>query len=321
MTPGLPVVTEALAVAGVGLRIGSATAFVGRSDPWYLPFIVEDGFPAGCTSAIDVEVATSPFPPCDAPLLFDGGIAWTMQPEDTGYRLCFRRGERLTPGEARSVHTVACSDDPTTHVKVYAEQDVEPLSARPGRLTNPVRYPLDQLLLMNHLASRGGVIVHAAGVVMGGGALAFPGVSGAGKSTLARLMLDAGWADSLLSDDRMILRAAREGDVDNEADVVAWGTPWPSDARVARNACAPLSGLLFLVKSEQNELVPLTPSEATRRLMPVVTCPWYDAERLPGVLDTCAQIVESTPCYEMRFRPDQEAVALLTEWAHENEDG
>ena len=32
---------------------------------------------------------------------------------------------------------------------------------------SPVRYPVDQLLLMNHLSSRGGVIVHAAGAHLG----------------------------------------------------------------------------------------------------------------------------------------------------------
>ena len=138
----------------------------------------------------------------------------------------------------------------------------------------------------------------------------FPGRSEAGKSTISRLFMAAGLGDSLLSDDRVILRAAED------EPVTAWGTPWPGDARVARNAMAPLAGLLFLVQSDVNEMRPLSASMAARRLMPVVTCPWYDADRLPGVLDTCSRIVGRTPCFDLCFRPDSGVVDLLTgrEW-------
>ena len=63
---------------------------------------------------------------------------------------------------------------------------------------------------MNHLAERGGVIVHAAGAVVQGGALVFLGASGAGKSTLSRMFLEAGLGAALLSDDRVILRGCSE---------------------------------------------------------------------------------------------------------------
>ena len=98
--------------------------------------------------------------------------------------------------------------------------------------------------------------------------------------------------------------------------------------RSPRNALAPLAAVLFLVKAEANELVPLAAGAAMRRLLPVVSCPWYDAERLPGVLDTCARIVEGIPCYDLRFRPDAEAGAAAhgrswdqTRWAAVNEAG
>jgi hypothetical protein len=300
-------------------------------------------------SAIDVEVLTERAPPNDSPPLFQsGGGAWYMQPEGSGYRLNFQRSD------GGPLHTVACSDAGTTQVQVYIDQEATPReTARSGATpskqvrpetvhsrstlegpVNPMTYPLDQLLLMNHLSARGGVIVHGAGAVVGGGALVFPGVSGAGKSTLSRLFVDAGLGDSLLSDDRVILRRspaqaaltghARAGvssDTVEGESVIAWGTPWAGDAQVARNAEAPLTALLFLVKADANELTRLDAAEAMRRLMPVVSCPWYDAKRLPDVLETSARVVESILCYDLHFRPDEEVIGLLCgrSWVEESE--
>jgi hypothetical protein len=145
------------------------------------------------------------------------------------------------------------------------------------------------------------------------------GASGAGKSTLSRLFVGAGLGESLLSDDRVILRANAPAAGAPECEV--WGTPWPGDAEIAANARAPLGALFFLVKSNVNEVVPLATAAGIKRLMPVASCPWYDQERLPGVLDTCAKVVETYPCYELRFRPDADIVSLLTagKWSRAEE--
>ena len=61
----------------------------------------------------------------------------------------------------------------------------------PPRLRNPVHYPLDQVLLALALAGEG-LILHAAGVDLGGRGVVLAGVSGAGKTTIARLCAEAG---------------------------------------------------------------------------------------------------------------------------------
>ena len=70
--------------------------------------------------------------------------------------------------------------------------------------------------------------------------------------------------------------------------------------------------MLFLVQSDVDEVVPIAPGKAMRRLMPVVSCPWYDPERLPPVLDTCGRVVETVPCYELHFTRDGDVVGMLT---------
>jgi hypothetical protein len=180
-------------------------------------------------------------------------------------------------------------------------------------LASPFCYPLDETVLMNHLSSRGGVIVHSAGLEMNVGGdeigLVFPGASGAGKTTLSELLLEAGAGTGLLSDDRMILRTGSDG------SVRAWGTPWPGDAGIARNRSVPLRSLLFLIQADADEIVPLTSGEALRRLMPVVSCPWYDRERFPGVLDTCGNVVTNVPSHELRFTRSGAVAKVLAQHA------
>ena len=72
----------------------------------------------------------------------------------------------------------------------------------------PLMYPLDQLLLMYYLSKRKGLLVHAAGMVLGGRVYLFAGVSGAGKSTISELLVRAR-IGKVLSDERMIVREIR----------------------------------------------------------------------------------------------------------------
>lgn len=306
-----------LHIAGIGLSVrSSGVPLICPQDPAYASFLVPSSEPSrsqpDASSNITVDVSSQPAPPNSLPVLFTAAEAWSMQPEDErGYRLSFFWTEPGPP------HTVARCDHDTTEVVVHLDRRLAQAAsgattAEGSVFAHPLHYPLDQLLLMNHLSSRGGVIVHAAGAVIDGRALIFPGVSGAGKSTLSRAFTDAGLGDALLSDDRVIVRSLDGA----PGHFQAWGTPWPGEAQIARNACAPLAALLFLVKASANEVVPLAPGAAMRRLMPVVSGPWYDAERSGPVLDICARIVENVPCYDLRFRPGREAVALVTgrEW-------
>lgn len=292
-----------LTVAGAGARIHSPVPLEHYDDPGYSGFLSVSPLSDAGLFDIDIEVTAAPCAVNDAPPVFECDDAWSMQSDGDGYRVSFRRVD------TRAIHTVLRSDRSTTRVSVHTDQgqDGDP---PPAVIMNPIHYPLDQVMFMNHLALRGGVICHAAAAVVNGVALVFPGRSGAGKSTLSRQFVDAGLGGTLLSDDRVVLR--REASSENELErMVAWGTPWHGDADIAQNMAAPLAAVLFLVQSDTDEVVPIGPGPAMRRLMPVVSCPWYDPERLPPVLDTCGRVVETVPCYELRFTRDGDAVSML----------
>jgi hypothetical protein len=173
-------------------------------------------------------------------------------------------------------------------------------------IANPVRYPLDQILLMHTLANREGAIVHAAGLELDGIGLLFPGESGAGKSTLTRLVHGRPRV-RLLSDDRIVVRHGRRG-------FRAYGTPWPGDALVAENTNMGLDALLFIRHGRQNRARALDGSEALRRLLPVVAVPWYDRESAEHLLAFCDSLCTAIPAYEFDAVESEDAALFLEDF-------
>jgi len=148
------------------------------------------------------------------------------------------------------------------------------------------------------MAPRQGVILHAAGVFHASWCALFLGRSGAGKSTVSR-QLQTSSRFRLGSDDRIIVRKVSEGHM-------AFGTPWPGEARIARNESASLGGLFFLHKASKNRIVPLKPQSAFERLLPVASIPWFDPEVFPSVLEYLEELAREVPAFDLHFRPTPE---------------
>ena len=174
------------------------------------------------------------------------------------------------------------------------------------KLSNPIRYPLDQILLMYFLAQREGALIHAAGAEFDGRGYIFPGKSGAGKSTLTRHLASIDGL-SLLSDDRIVARKT-------ESIFKAFGTPWPGEAGIAVNRGVDLSGIFFISHAPANKIKDITPQKALEKLFPVVSIPWYDKEIMVQILDFCGELVSHIPAYEFHFKPDSKAIHVFEEF-------
>ena len=172
-----------------------------------------------------------------------------------------------------------------------------------GRQMPPLLHPVDRVLCMGVLANQGGFIVHSCGWACNGKSILFPGVSGAGKTTLCRQLMAAGQGN-VLSDDRVILREGLDG-------FRACGTPWPGDAKQARNEAAPLAALCFIEKSPDHQLASIRPAEALRRLMEAASIPWYSAKLRDLVLPQVERLVSTVPAYRLGFRPDPAVMDVL----------
>lgn len=199
-----------------------------------------------------------------------------------------------------------CLED--DRVDIYCSSRI--IEPRTRTLTvNPVAYPLDQILLMNYLAGRQGVIIHAAGWAINGSGWTFPGKSGAGKTTLSRFLSGLNTGE-MLSDDRIVITKSGR-------TFQMYGTPWPGEGGFAVNRGASLERLVFLAKGKENRLVPLPVSEVISRLLPVLSIPWYDKQKAGVLIDFCDQLIKQVPAYELTFRSDATVADFCKERIHE----
>ncbi len=255
--------------------------------------------PGDSAGSILVDFLCGDFPGLpDQECLFRGSESWAAYRSGGGYILASASPGREAPAWVAS--TTRDFADITIHVGG---------SGRPGPAGNvyfnPLRYPLDQILLMHYLGTRNGLIVHSAGLLCNEKSYIFPGISGAGKTTLSEC-LGGSARFHLLSDDRMIIR-------EMDSSIRAYGTPWPGDGKIAVNGNGKLGGIFFLNKSPENRAQELTPQEAFHRLMPVVSIPWYNRDIVGSSLGFCERLVSETPAYDLFFHPSPDLSPFLAE--------
>ena len=265
-----------------------------------LPMVLEPSLRAFAVapSMSDVNVRVSLVDTLSVPAqkpLFDSGGLWTLFAEDGGYRLNFLRS---FPGE--TPYKTAWFD------KDFSNGELS-LSRRffnTATAAYPLEYPLDEVLMIHHLANGKGIEVHALGVVdeAGNGHL-FLGHSGAGKSTSARL-----WQSQkgirILSDDRIILRRSA-------GDVWMYGTPWHGDAGIASPQSALLSHIYILEQWPSNDLVSLPRSAATAEIFARSFVPRHSTEALNFALQFIEGLAQDLPCDTFRFVPQPSAMEVI----------
>jgi len=236
--------------------------------------------------------------PSEYALVFDTEGAWRLYRSGDGFLITAQSG-----GDDALPFWALRMDSEFSRGELWVNAGSDRQKERSEGLAFPLVYPLDQILLVNHLASRGGVLLHACGAQIGREVIVCAGPCGAGKSTLARILRD-GSRHPLLSDDRVVVR-----DVDGE--LLAFGTPWAGDGGVASSRCGPLRSLCFLHHGSANTLRPLPGDEAASRLCSVASIPWYDrqfAEKVLGFLD---RLFGRVPTYDLPFAPDSRVISTL----------
>lgn len=159
-------------------------------------------------------------------------------------------------------------------------------------------YAVDSLLrviLSYRLRERGGLLIHAAGVMRGGAGYLFVGKSGAGKTTTARLSAPT---STILSDDLTILFVGAEG-----AEV--FGSPFFGEfATSGVNRGAPLAGIYFLEQAPATAVLPIPRRDAVTRLLQSLMIFDPDGAGVTGALRLVADVCERVPCRRLRFVPD-----------------
>lgn len=163
--------------------------------------------------------------------------------------------------------------------------------------------PLVELCLLTRCARRGGLWLHAAGVVIEGTGLAFAGASGSGKSTLSEWFASRG--GQVLSDERIIISRNPDG-------FTLWGTPWVGNGRHATSASGRLSSLYFIEHGRTGHCMrELSPRARIEHLLPHCFLPYWDRQALELALGTAADLVMQMPCAGLAFLNDPSIVDWL----------
>jgi hypothetical protein len=240
--------------------------------------------------------------------IFDSSQSWLMFRESDVYWAVLH-----PPAHEKPIWAARFNRD-VKDVTVYCSGRL--IQEREGKtiIINPVRYPLDQLLIMYILSRHQGAVIHAAGIEINGAGFIFPGPSGAGKSTLCRQFILANPENSVVfSDDRVVVRKSPGV----HSTFQAFGTPWAGELGIARSQGMHLNAIFFLRHGTGNKIKQLNPRQALDSLLKVTSIPWYDREVMPEVLLFCESLITHVPLFELHFTPGLEVVRFLETRARE----
>jgi len=284
----------ALGVSGLVIAVetrrpGARLEYVGGSRA----FLVE-GVPADLQLEVDWrELDVKP----EGRALFDSGGVWRSFEVEGGVVLRF--------------HDASVGAFPYKEARLDASGRcgvvlLDPRACPPERPVDPLEFPLDELLFQRLLAARGGIELHAVGIVepSSGRGYLFAGQSGDGKTTTARLWQETVGA-AILSDDRIVLRREDGG---------GWrmhGTPWHGEAELALPTSAPLTGIFVLTRGERNALVPMSPARAVAALLARGFPAFHDAPATARLVRRLQALAGEVPCRRFPFVPDGEAVRFI----------
>lgn len=153
----------------------------------------------------------------------------------------------------------------------------------------------------------GGMMLHASAVELDGRAYLFSGPCGMGKSTHTRLWQETfGENVRLFNDDKPALRR-----VDDRW--FAYGTPWSGKHGLNINMKAPLAGICFLQRGEENRIRRLDAKEAVANVIAQSTRRVALPETMLLLLDHVDKLIREVPVFELESRPVPEAAQLSHE--------
>ncbi|MBO5060152.1 MAG: hypothetical protein J6C82_04490 [Clostridia bacterium] len=154
------------------------------------------------------------------------------------------------------------------------------------------------------LLNYGGFMLHSSSIVMDGRAYLFSASSGTGKSTHTGLWQKVFGAERarILNDDKPAIRITRDG-------IFACGTPWSGKTDLNINVQAPIAGICFLERSEQNWIKRVDGGTAVMKLLNQTIRPPQEKE-MSLLLSHVDKVLTEVPIFFMGCNISDEAAIM-----------
>lgn len=156
----------------------------------------------------------------------------------------------------------------------------------------------------NRIIFDNSIVLHASCIEYQGKGIAFTAPSGTGKSTHTRLWEQHKAGTQILNDDAPVIHIT-------EGKPMLYGTPWSGSTNKYLNLSVPLNAIVLLEQAEENSIRRLSTVESVTAIMPRMLLPYHDNKMMHLALSTFDKIIASTPVYNLKCRPDAEAVEMV----------
>lgn len=188
----------------------------------------------------------------------------------------------------------------------YTEGEYYPCPRIGGRTT---LFQVNTSLMIQYTfatAGLGTLLLHASVTRYQGRGNLFFGVSGTGKSTHSRLWHEFVPGSDLMNDDNPIIRFEDE-------ECLVYGSPWSGKTLCYRNVVAPVNALVRLEQYPQNRITRLHSLEAYASIIAAVSTIRWNHDLMSLLIPTVERVAMTIPCYQLKCRPDEEAVRVCKE--------
>lgn len=159
----------------------------------------------------------------------------------------------------------------------------------------------------SYLLAYDGFYLHSSAVVKDGKAYLFSGPSGIGKSTHTGLWkLLPGDESRVINDDKPALRYVND-------KWYVYGTPWCGKDGININEKAPLAGVCFLKRGDENKIRRMSKFEAMQRVLGQTIYKLNNEEQLDKLIKSLESFLDKIPVYELENLPEVAAAKLSYE--------
>ena len=246
------------------------------------------------TDNIRFHVHHGPLPDMDSrDIIFDSGHTWALFRSDNKYVL---QNNPLGSDSSPDIFIVLNSNFKSGDIFL----DYDP--SYKTDLSNPLGWPLNQILMIFLLSLGRGILFHACGIDDGGNGVLFLGNSGHGKSTMGKLWLEN--QCSVINDDRIVVR--EKGD-----QFWMYGTPWHGDLAEWSLNELPIRKIFFLNPGGKNNAIRKNGAEAVSMLIARSFPPFWDQKSMTYTMNLCHRLVDNIPCHELSFEPDERIIDFV----------